>query len=113
MSVPNTITIDGVEFVRLDTIPQAKPAGNEVIVRTDRAGVHIGELAEQSGQYVKLTNARRLWSWAGAFTLNEVSQKGVTRKGSRISAPVPIVILLDAIEILPVAKGVDLSPTEK
>ena len=110
MSTPNTITIDDTLYIRADA---AKPAGNEVIIRTYSAGVHIGTIDARIGQEVTLLNARRLWSWAGAFTLNEVSQNGVVRNNSRISKPVPQIFLLDAIEIIPVAKGVDLSTTEK
>ena len=111
MSTPNTITIDNTLYVRADAA--AKPAGDEVIVRTYSAGVHIGTLASRHGSEVILKNARRLWSWAGAFTLNEVSQNGVDRKNSRISKLVPSILLLEAIEIIPVAEGVDLSTTER
>ena len=96
-----------------NNIPSA-PAqtSNEVIVRTYSAGVHIGTLQSREGQQVTLTNARRLWSWSGAFTLNAVATKGIRRKDSRISVAVPSIVLLEAIEIIPVAEGVDLSSTE-
>ena len=94
-------------------IPSA-PAqtSNEVIVRTYSAGVHIGTLQSREGREVTLTNARRLWSWSGAFTLNAVATKGVNRKNSRISLPVPSITLTEAIEIIPVSEGVNLSSTE-
>ena len=85
---------------------------NEVIVRTYSAGVHIGTLQSREGREVTLTNARRLWSWSGAFTLNAVATKGVNRKNSRISVPVPSIVLTEAIEIIPVSDGVNLSSTE-
>ena len=112
-SKPTSIKIDDVEYVRKDLLPTPAPAGPESIIRTQAAGVHIGEVTEVDGRQVTLKGARRLWAWQGAFTLNEVSTRGVTRKGSRISQPVPTIRLLDAIEIIPVASGVDLSPTEK
>lgn len=86
--------------------------GPEVIIRTHSAGVHVGNLKERRGQEVTLTNARRIWSWAGAFTLNAVAMHGVKRDSSRISIPVPEITLLNAIEILPVMEGVDLRTTE-
>lgn len=113
MPAPKVISIDGVNYVREDSLSQPKAAGPDVIVRTRDAGVHIGVLKARSGTDVTLTNARRLWSWAGAFTLNEVSQNGVSRKQSRISAAVPEITILSVCEIIPVAAGVDLSPTEK
>ena len=86
--------------------------GSTVIIRTYAAGVHIGTLATQEGTQVDLTDARRLWSWSGAFTLNEVATTGVDRSRSRISAHVPTIRLTEAIEIIPVTDGVDLTTTE-
>ena len=85
----------------------------EVIIRTNRAGVHIGTLIARNGQEIILGNARRLYSWSGAFTLNAVATKGVDRPHSRISVPVAKITLLEAIEIIPVSKNVDLSSTER
>ena len=60
-----------------------------------------------------LTNARRLWSWSGAFTLSAVATQGVDRANSRISVAVPEILLTEGIEIIPVSDGVDLSTTEQ
>jgi len=106
----NTITINGVEYVRKG---EAVNLGPEVLVRTYSAGVHIGTMVSREGKEVTLSNARRLWFWKGAFTLNAVALKGVSRSESRISASVPTITLTEAIEILPIASGVDLSSTEK
>jgi hypothetical protein len=107
------ITINGVDYVRADSIVTNRPLGPEVIIRTYSAGVHIGTIISREGREVKLANARRLWSWAGAFTLNAVAAKGVDRKESRISIPIEEITLLEVIEIIPVSSGVDLSTTEK
>ena len=109
-NVPVTLSIDGIDYVRKSA--QA-PCGPESVIRTYSAGVHIGEVVKQDGKRVELKNARRLYSWAGAFTLNAVATKGVDRSRSRISCPVPNIILTEAIEIIPVAADVDLSSTEK
>jgi hypothetical protein len=74
--------------------------GEFVLVRTYSAGVHMGTLAESAGTAVMLTDARRLWRWKGANTLHEVSLHGVGN-GSRISEPVPVILLTQATEILP------------
>lgn len=86
---------------------------SEVIVRACHSGVHIGTLQEHKGQEVVLLNARRLWSWCGAFTLSAVATKGIKRRESRISVNVPTITILDAIEIIPISDGVDLSSTEE
>ena len=112
MKTPDMIKIDDVEYVRkgVQTLPSAGP---EVLIRTNTAGVHIGTLKSRNGNEAVLTNARRLWSWSGAFTLNAVATRGVTRKNSRISTAVPEITLLGVIEVLPICEGVDLSSTEK
>lgn len=74
--------------------------GDFVLVRTYSAGVHMGTLTEMAGTCVRLKDARRLRNWYGAFTLHEVSQQGVEER-SRISDPVPDIILTQAIEVLP------------
>ena len=78
--------------------------GQYVLVRTKSAGVHLGRLESQAGQAVKLTNARRLWYWKGAFTLNEVATNGINFLASKLSASVPEILLTQAIEIIPVAE---------
>jgi hypothetical protein len=70
-----------------------------VIVRTYSAGVHCGTLVSQNGKEVLLKNARRIWKWTGAFTLSEVSQKGIS--GGCVSCTVPTIALTEAIEIIP------------
>ena len=69
------------------------------IIRCDRAGVHYGTLVSVNGQTVVLANARRLWFWSGANTLNEVATEGVNRR-SKMSTPVVEITLLDAIEVI-------------
>jgi hypothetical protein len=74
--------------------------GEFVIVRTYSAGVHMGTLRECNGTAVLLEDARRLWRWNNAFTLNEASQEGVGEE-SRISDPVPAILITQAIEVIP------------
>ena len=74
--------------------------GEFVLVRCRHAGVHMGVLRESAGTAVLLTDARRLWRWRGANTLHEVSQRGVG-PGSRISQPVPRILLTLAVEVIP------------
>lgn len=80
--------------------------GKYVVVRTHSAGVHVGVLQSQSGKEVTLSDARRIWSWRGAFTLSEMSQKGVSDE-SRLSMPVPAIMLTEAIEIIPCSEAAE------
>lgn len=75
--------------------------GKFVLVRTYSAGVHCGTLFSQAGKDVALSDARRIWRWRGANTLNELSQHGADKEWTRISEPVPSLVLTDAIEIIP------------
>ena len=75
--------------------------GQKVIVRTYSAGVHFGTLAARDGKEVSLTGAKRIWRWYGANTLNEIALRGVLPT-SKISDPVPSILLTEAIEVIPV-----------
>lgn len=74
--------------------------GKFCVFRTYSAGVHCGELREINGTAAIVENARRIWEWTEAFTLNEVSQNGVG-EASRISDPVPEILLTQTIEVIP------------
>ncbi len=79
--------------------------GEFVLVRTFSAGVHCGTLREIGGTCVLLEDARRVWRWRGANSLNELSQKGAAREFTRISDPVPRILLTQAIEVIPCSEG--------
>jgi hypothetical protein len=74
-----------------------------VILRTRDAGVHFGHLSfianAQGGCYrAVLKNARRIWNWSGANTLNEIALRGPG--GGKISEPT-VAIVPQVIEVLP------------
>ena len=78
--------------------------GQKVIVRTYSAGVHFGTLAARDGKEVSLTGAKRIWRWYGANTLNEIALRGVLPT-SKISDPVPSILLTEAIEVIPCSEA--------
>ena len=78
---------------------QSELIGRYVVVRTYSAGVHVGVLKSRDGREVVLTEARRIWSWQGANTLNEIANLGVG-DGSRVSDAVSLIELTEAIEII-------------
>lgn len=87
--------------------------GKFVLIRTYSAGVHFGTLEEMDGQMVRLSKARRLWSWSGALSLSEVAMDGVNISASKISVPVDEIILTQAIEIIPVSQKSNLPGNER
>jgi hypothetical protein len=73
-----------------------------VIVRTYSAGVFAGELVSRNGKEVELSNARRLWRWAGAASLSELAVRGVSLPDEcKFPVAVPSITLTEAIEIIP------------
>jgi hypothetical protein len=75
-----------------------------VIVRTYSAGVFAGVLKSRKGREVILTNARRIYYWAGAATLSQLSAEGTSKPDEcKFPCAVAEVTLLEAIEILPLS----------
>lgn len=86
-----------------ETAIHSELLGKICVVRTYSAGVHIGKVKQISETEVLLENSKRLWKWSGAFTLNEVATKGVDLANSRISESVPLILISQKIEIIPVS----------
>ena len=101
------MTINGRVYIPEDEAKEMTMATNTdgleyCIIRTYSAGVHVGYVAERNGKEVKLLNARRLWKWAGAFTLSEIAVKGVSKPNEcKFSCHVPEIWLTEAIEVIP------------
>jgi hypothetical protein len=76
------------------------PCGHYCVIRTYSAGVHVGILVARDGKEATLSDARRVWYWKGANTLSEIANKGVGA-GSKVSEPVELIQLTEAIEIIP------------
>lgn len=107
---PDTMTINGEEYVRKASIPEVPSTAFAVnteglrycTVRTYSAGVFAGYLKELDGQEATVLKARRLWYWKGAASLSELSQHGVTcPKECKFPCEVPEVILTNVVEVIP------------
>ena len=73
-----------------------------VLIRSRDAGVHYGQLTHHDGNTVTLHNARRVWYWAGAATLSQLSQEGTSRpQDCKFPMPVPTITILGVCEIIP------------
>lgn len=78
--------------------------GDYIICRTYSAGVFAGTLVSRKGKEVALKHARRLWYWDGAASLSQLSVDGVARpENCKFPCEVPLVVLTEAIELLPVS----------
>lgn len=115
-SMEEKITINGIEYVRADSLPQAAPAydGMEYcMVRTYSAGVFAGYVESRNGKEAVLRNARRIWYWAGAASLSELATRG-TSKPNECKFPCAVykVTLTEVIEIINITEAAKKSIEE-
>lgn len=104
MSKLKIITLDGVDYIRKDSIKQKaeKVDGLEcVMVRTLSAGVHFGYLKERNGKEVTLINSKRVYFWSGACSLSQLAMDGTNSPDNcKITLSVDNILLTEAIEVI-------------
>jgi len=84
--------------------------GKYCMVRTYSAGVFAGTIADREGKEVRLTNARRMWYWAGAASLSQLATEGTSHPNDcKFPCEVPEVILTEVIEIIPISEKAEAS----
>lgn len=77
------INLNGVIYVRKDSITKAKPTNTEgmpyVICRGHECGVHAGYLKNHDGNHATLVKSRRLWYWKAkeGISLSAVAKHGI------------------------------------
>ncbi len=81
---------------------QSAHVGKFVLIRTYSAGVHIGKLVKRENMEAMLDDARRIWSWDGAFTLSKVASDGVG--SGKLSTRVDGFLATQVIEVLPLTE---------
>jgi hypothetical protein len=80
----DTVTLNGVEYVRKDSVKQeatsldGKPF---VVVRSTTASPFFGYLENEDtvNKTVTLVNARRIYQWFGAATLSQLAESGTSK----------------------------------
>lgn len=72
------------------------------IVRSVQAGVFYGNIKEKNGDEVTMTDARCLWYWSGAASLNQLAEEGVKNPiNCKFTMAVPELTILNVCEIIP------------
>ena len=72
------------------------------IVRSSEAGVFFGRIKERRGSEVDMVDVRRIWYWAGAFTLSELAVNGTAKPNDcRFTVYVPEMTVLGICEVIP------------
>ena len=56
------ITVNGVEYIRADSMPPPAPSGSRAVVVVDRGWIWAGDVAETNGRIV-LTRAVHVFRW--------------------------------------------------
>jgi len=96
MTVPTSVVVDGVTYTRKPEL------ADTVLVRSHDAGVFYGHPVKRNGDEIVLSNARRVWYWAGAATLSQLAVDG-TSKPTECKFPVAVnsITILGVCEIIP------------
>lgn len=99
------ITINGVDYVREDTIPflpaERFDGMKYCIVRTYSAGVFAGYVEKREGKEVSIRKARRIWYWDGACSLSQLAVDGTLKPDKcKFAMEVNRIEVTEAIEIL-------------
>ena len=84
--------------------------GKVVLVRDDKAGVHVGTLAafDSPSKSVTLKNARKVWYWNGAASVHGIAVNGLDQKTSKVCPTVDVVTSFAVVEVvLCTAKGAE------
>jgi hypothetical protein len=58
----NTITVNNVEYIRVDSISKIKPSGNCAVVVVDRGWIFAGDITRKDGR-IRLSRALHVFKW--------------------------------------------------
>lgn len=61
-TMSETLTINGVEYIRADSVPTAKPNGNRAVVVVDRGWIFAGDITREDGR-IRLSRAVWVFRW--------------------------------------------------
>lgn len=99
-----TIKVNGVDYVRADSVTATPVTRDAVIVRCARAGVFFGYLTSHDlpNGTASLRNARRLWYWSGAASLSQMAVDGTSKpSGCKFPVAVPSIEVTEVLEVIP------------
>lgn len=101
----NEIKLNGVDYVRKDSIPaaMAQTLKDAVLVRCESAGVFYGTMISHDlpSATATLHNARRVWYWSGAASLSQLAVDGTAKpKECKFPVAVPVITVAKVIEVI-------------
>ena len=75
------------------------------VIRANDAGVFFGRISAIDGDTIEITNCRRLWYWAGAASISQIANDGVSKpEECKFPAPVKKQMIFGVIEIIPASE---------
>lgn len=82
--------------------PHAKMLGQSVLVRDNRAGIHVGTLDDYNpaAKYATLSKARKVWYWSGAASCHGIAERGLNHANSKVGPVVTLVSSTDVVEVV-------------
>jgi hypothetical protein len=58
----SSISVNGVQYVRADSLPAAKPNGNRAVIVVDRGWIFAGDITRENGR-IKISRAVWVFRW--------------------------------------------------
>ena len=58
----SSISVNGVEYVRADSLPTAKPNGNRAVIVVDRGWLFAGDITRENGR-IRISRAVWVFRW--------------------------------------------------
>ena len=82
------LTVNGIEYIRADSIPAEKPNGNRAVVVVDRGWIFAGDVNRENGR-IKLSRAVWVFRWesCGFSKIIEDPSKADIRPISDVDIP--------------------------
>lgn len=72
------------------------------IIRSDKAGVFFGQVVSYSTEEAVLKNARKIYYWEGAHSVEELATRGTQNPGGcKLTCVVPEMVILLPCQIIP------------
>ena len=67
----DTLTINGVEYIRADSVPSPKPNGNRAVIVVDRGWIFAGDVTREDGR-IRLSRAVWVFRWESCGFANVI-----------------------------------------
>ena len=99
----DAITINGVEYVRADSVPTAQPNGNRAVVVVDRGWIFAGDVT-RTDREITLSRVVHVFRWEGIGFNGMIADPKSDKVDLRVMANQVKVPLASVILVVPVSE---------